>query len=140
MAHIFVGIELSQGEKQKNALIELLRTHDYPVTDMTDNEMAKMHVRYMVGGHSDSGITESLYRFEFPERPGALLRFLSCIGRRWNISLFHYRNHGSAYGRVLVGIQIDKADKKELAGYFNSLGYAYWEESDNPAYQLFLST
>jgi len=139
-AHIFVGVELTQGESQKNSLIELLNNKKYPVMDMTDNEMAKLHVRYMVGGHSVTGTDESVYRFEFPERPGALLQFLGCIGQRWNISLFHYRNHGAAYGRVLVGIQINKEDKSDLAGFFDSLGYKYWEETDNPAYKLYLST
>jgi len=137
-AHIFVGVELTQGEKQKNELIRQLRGKKYPVIDMTDNEMAKLHVRYMVGGRPDIEISETLYRFEFPERPGALLQFLSCIGQRWNISLFHYRNHGAAYGRVLVGIQITDTDKKRLYGYFDSLGYKYWEESENQAYRLFL--
>jgi len=139
-AHIFVGVELSGGEQQKNDLIHQLEDKKYPVTDMTDNEMAKLHVRYMVGGHSDSDGSEILYRFEFPERPGALLQFLSCIGQRWNISLFHYRNHGAAYGRVLVGIQVADTDKKRLDGYFDSLGYKYWEETDNPAYNLFLGS
>jgi threonine dehydratase len=139
-AHIFVGVELSQGEKQKNELIQQLQDKKYPVMDMTDNEMAKLHVRYMVGGHPDAEINEILYRFEFPERPGALLQFLSCIGQRWNISLFHYRNHGAAYGRVLVGIQLTGTDKKRLYGYFDNLGYKYWEETENPAYKLFLGT
>jgi len=139
-AHIFVGVELSDGEKQKNSLIQQLLDKKYPVMDMTNNEMAKLHVRYMVGGHTDTDINEILYRFEFPERPGALLQFLSCIGQRWNISLFHYRNHGAAYGRVLVGIQIINTDKGQLDGFFDSLGYKYWEETDNPAYSLFLST
>ena len=105
---------------------------------MTDNEMAKMHVRYLVGGRA--GLKdEVLYRFEFPERPGALLDFLSRIGTRWNISLFHYRNHGAAFGRVLVGLQIPKGERKQLGQYLDSLAYPYWEETENPAYQLFLS-
>ena len=136
-AHIFVGLELGQ-EAEKEKLTALLKEKHYPVTDMTDNEMAKMHIRYMVGGHSRNHSNETLYRFEFPERPGALLEFLSCIGQRWNISLFHYRNHGAAYGRVLVGIQIDKREQSELHRHFDSLGYEFWAEIDNPAYQLFL--
>jgi len=105
---------------------------------MTDNEMAKMHVRYLVGGHAAIE-DEVLYRFEFPERPGALLDFLTRIGTRWNISLFHYRNHGAAFGRVLVGLQIPEQERNELSQYLDSLAYPYWEETDNPAYQLFLS-
>ncbi len=137
-AHIFVGIELSRGEKEKNALIDRLINGGYDVTDITDNEMAKMHIRYMVGGHAESIDNEILFRFQFPERPGALLNFLTLIGQRWNISLFHYRNHGSAYGRVLVGMQAKSTEHIELTSYFDSLGYDYWEEADNPAYRLFL--
>lgn len=137
-AHIFAGVELNQGENEKNELIELLQQKNYPVTDMTDNEMAKSHVRYMVGGHTDGVTNEILFRFEFPERPGALLQFLTCIGQRWNISLFHYRNHGAAYGRVLVGIQSTEQDHKTLNHFFDNLGYKYWQESENPAYELFL--
>jgi len=137
-AHIFVGIRLSQGDEEKDALLEQLQSKKYPVMDMSDNEMAKLHVRYMVGGKSNGAQHENLFRFEFPERPGALLQFLSCIGQRWNISLFHYRNHGAAYGRVLVGIQAPKKDRGLLKSYFDGLGYNYWIETDNPAYQLFL--
>ena len=136
-AHIFVGLELGR-ENEKDRLTGLLTEKGYPVVDMTDNEMAKLHIRYMVGGHSRSEKNEILYRFEFPERPGALLEFLSCIGHRWNISLFHYRNHGAAYGRVLVGIQIEKREQSELNRHFVSLGYEFWAEIDNPAYQMFL--
>ena len=106
--------------------------------DMTDNEMAKMHIRYLVGGRA-ALTDEVLYRFEFPERPGALLDFLTSIGNRWNISLFHYRNHGAAYGRVLVALQIPEDERNELRSYLDELAYSYWEETDNPAYQLFLS-
>jgi len=106
---------------------------------MTENEMAKMHIRHMVGGHAQSIDDEVLYRFQFPERPGALLKFLTLIGQRWNISLFHYRNHGSAYGRVFVGLQADESEHVELTAYFDSLGYEYWEEKENPAYRLFLA-
>ena len=137
-AHIFVGVELSRGDKEKNALIDRLTNGGYNVTDITDNEMAKMHIRHMVGGHAESLDNEVLFRFQFPERPGALLKFLTLIGQRWNISLFHYRNHGSAYGRVLVGLQAESPEHIELKSYFDSLGYDYWEEADNPAYQLFL--
>lgn len=137
-AHIFAGIELGGGENEKNAIIRQLRAKNYAVVDMTDNEMAKLHVRYMVGGRADGVENELLYRFEFPERPGALLKFLSRIGRKWNISLFHYRNHGAAYGRVLVGIQISSGERKEFQTFLNGLGYVYSEETHNPAYRLFL--
>jgi len=137
-AHIFAGIELNHGEREKNTLIRQLRAKNYPVVDMTDNEMAKLHVRYMVGGRADGVENELLYRFEFPERPGALLRFLTRIGRKWNISLFHYRNHGAAYGRVLVGIQIPDDNRKQFQTFLDGLGYAYTEETQNPAYRLFL--
>jgi threonine dehydratase len=137
-AHIFVGIELSAGVREKNQLIDQLRQNDYEVLDLTNDEMAKMHVRYMVGGRAIGLEDEMLYRFEFPERPGALLQFLNGIGP-WNISLFHYRNHGSAYGRVLVGIQVPESRQRELEQYFDELAYPYWREADNPAYRLFLS-
>lgn len=137
-AHIFVGIELSRGAKEKNALIDRLTHGDYDVTDITDNETAKMHIRHMVGGHAESINDEVLFRFQFPERPGALLKFLTLIGQHWNISLFHYRNHGAAYGRVLVGLQAHANEHLKLMEYFDSLGYDYWKEDDNPAYRLFL--
>ncbi|MBK9131844.1 MAG: threonine ammonia-lyase, biosynthetic [Gammaproteobacteria bacterium] len=137
-AHVFAGIEVARGGEGRETIIRLLRDRGYPVTDMTDNEMAKLHVRYMVGGRAQGLRDEVLYRFEFPERPGALLEFLSCIGRRWNISLFHYRNHGAAYGRVLVGVQVPARDKSELQSFLDNLGYEYWEESANPVYKLFL--
>ncbi len=137
-AHVFAGIQLNHGVEEKNEIIAQLRSRDYPVVDMTDNEMAKLHVRYMVGGRAGNVADETLYRFEFPERPGALLDFLSCIGQRWNISLFHYRNHGAAYGRVLVGIQVPAQERGELRAFLDGLGYEYWEESGNPAYELFL--
>ncbi len=137
-AQVFAGVQLRDGMNERQALIKKLKNKKYPVLDMTDNEMAKMHVRYLVGGHAAID-DEVLYRFEFPERPGALLDFLSKIGNRWNISLFHYRNHGAAFGRVLVGLQIPKAERKQLRQYLDTLAYPYWEETDNPAYQLFLS-
>lgn len=137
-AQVFAGIQLRDGMKERKALISKLKTKKYPVLDLTDNEMAKIHVRHLVGGRADMK-NEVLYRFEFPERPGALLEFLSRIGKRWNISLFHYRNHGAAFGRVLVGLQIPKGERKEIKQYLNTLAYPYWEETDNPAYQVFLS-
>lgn len=138
-AHIFVGIKLDNGLDEKNELLKSLRDHHYDVEDMTDNEMAKIHVRYMVGGRGNGVENERLFRFEFPERPGALLRFLNFMGERWNISLFHYRNHGAAYGRVLAGIQVPKNEEQELQVFLQNLGYVWWEESNNPAYRMFLS-
>ncbi len=137
-AQVFAGVQLRDGLSERHELIKKLKAKKYPVLDMTDNEMAKMHVRHLVGGHAAID-DEVLYRFEFPERPGALLDFLTQIGTRWNISLFHYRNHGAAFGRVLVGLQIPKAERKQLVQYLDTLAYPYWEETDNPAYQLFLS-
>lgn len=137
-AHVFAGVQLNDGEKERSELLESLRAEGYPVVDMTENEMAKTHVRFMVGGRARNVENEILYRFEFPERPGALLKFLSSMGKRWNISLFHYRNHGAAYGRVLVGIQVTDADRKRFQAFLDELGYVYFEEINNPAYSLFL--
>ena len=137
-AHIFVGVELREGEADKDSLISHLRERDYPVVDMTDNEMAKLHIRHMVGGRSSEAESEALYRFEFPERPGALLRFLTRMGEHWNISMFHYRNHGAAYGRVLIGIQVPKDEMESFRTFLDEIGYPYQEETDNPAYDLFL--
>jgi threonine dehydratase len=137
-AQIFVGVQLSRGDEERMELIDTLRGAGYPVVDMTDNEMAKTHIRYMVGGRARNVEDEVIYRFEFPERPGALLKFLSSVGRRWNISLFHYRNHGAAYGRVLVGIQVPDSDRKLFQTFLDKLGYIYFEEIDNPAYSMFL--
>ena len=138
-AHIFVGIQLHNGLKEKDEILQTLREDGYDVEDMTDNEMAKLHIRYMVGGRGNGVKNERLFRFEFPERPGALLRFLNHMSQHWNISLFHYRNHGAAYGRVLAGIQIPQADNDELEVFLQNLGYPWWEETKNPAYNMFLS-
>lgn len=137
-AHIFVGIDTAGGDKDKQVLIQKLEQNSYSVVDLSDNEMAKLHIRYMVGGHADSLQDEILYRFEFPERPGALLNFLTSMGENWNISLFHYRNHGSAYGRVLIGTQLVNSDRAKFKLFLKDLGYQYWAEEDNPAYKLFL--
>lgn len=139
IAHIFVGLQLQDGLEEKNRFLASLRADNYVVEDMTDNEMAKLHVRYMVGGRGNGVNNERLFRFEFPERPGALLRFLNYMGERWNISLFHYRNHGAAYGRVLVGLQIPDESKSELESFLQNVGYSWWEETKNPAYSMFLS-
>ncbi|MCS6947013.1 MAG: threonine ammonia-lyase, biosynthetic, partial [Steroidobacteraceae bacterium] len=119
VAQIFVGIALARGRAESAEIVASLRAADYPVIDMTDNEMAKLHVRFMVGGHARGIADERLYRFEFPERPGALLQFLQAIGTRWNISLFHYRNHGSDHGRVLAGIQVPPAERREFLAHLN---------------------
>jgi threonine dehydratase len=137
-AQIFVSFGLAQGRAEKDAVVRALRDAGYTVTDMTDNEMAKLHVRYMVGGRARGIRDELLYRFEFPERPGALLRFLQAVGGRWNISLFHYRNHGSDYGRVLAGIQVPSGERADFLQHLNELHYAYAEETQNPAYRMFL--
>jgi threonine dehydratase len=137
-AQIFAGVALAQGRAEKDALVATLRAAGFTVTDMSDDEMAKLHVRYMVGGHARGIGDELLYRFEFPERPGALLKFLQAIGSHWNITLFHYRNHGSDYGRVLAGIQVPPATRSEFLEHLNELHYAYVEETANPAYRMFL--
>jgi threonine dehydratase len=137
-AQLFVGFSLTQGRTERDSVVSSLRDAGYTVTDMTDNEMAKLHVRYMVGGHARGIENEVLYRFEFPERPGALLRFLQAIGTRWNISLFHYRNHGSDYGRVLAGIQVPQRERQDFLVHINELHYAYVEETHNPVYKMFL--
>ncbi len=139
-ARIFVGIALREGRREKEQLLQDFAADGYRVLDMSDNEMAKLHVRYMVGGHARGLANERLFRFEFPERPGALLRFLEAVGTQWNISLFHYRNHGSDYGRVLAGVQVTPEDAEEFARHLGELQYAYAEETKNPVYRMFLST
>jgi len=138
-AHIFVGVQLTRGREEQQEIVEQLRNSGYKVEDMSDNEMAKLHVRHMVGGRSPGIANERLFRFEFPERPGALLDFLNAVGTNWNISLFHYRNHGSDYGRILAGIDVPENETSELESHLAELGYTHWEESDNPAYTMFLS-
>jgi threonine dehydratase len=137
-AHVFVGIKLAKRGEERRAIIDELASDGYPVLDLTDDEMAKLHLRHMVGGHAPQVADEVLVRFEFPERPGALLDFLTQMGQGWNISLFHYRNHGAAYGRVLVGIQVPNGARSAFRDFLQRLGYAYCEETDNPAYRLFL--
>lgn len=138
-AHIFVGVQLSRGRGERKELLDTLRAAGYAAVDLSDNEMAKLHVRHMVGGPAAGVASERLFRFEFPERPGALLDFLQAIGTDWNISLFHYRNHGSDFGRILAGIDVPHEETAELEAHLTELGYAHWEESDNPAYTMFLS-
>ncbi|GKT12187.1 MAG: threonine dehydratase [Thiomicrorhabdus sp.] len=137
-AVVFVGVRTEGGYAEKQAILSSLEAQNYPVQDMSDNEMAKLHLRYMVGGHANGVKNELLYRFEFPERPGALLKFLINMSEEWNISLFHYRNHGAAYGRVLVGVQVPPEQKDDFEIYLTSLGYPFVNEQDNPGYQLFL--
>lgn len=137
-AHIFVGLQV-HGGREVNTLVKTLRAKGYATVDMTDNEMAKLHIRHLVGGRAPNATHEIIYRFEFPERPGALLNFLNKMGGAWNISLFHYRNHGADFGRVLVGMQVPPEDKKKFQSFLDSLGYEYAEETANPAYKLFLS-
>ncbi len=138
-AHIFVGVQLRRGQQEQRELVAQLRDYGYTVEDLSDNEMAKLHVRHMVGGRSPGVLNERLFRFEFPERPGALLDFLHAIGTDWNISLFHYRNHGSDWGRILAGIDVPEDETDKLEAHLEELGYTHWEESDNPAYAMFLS-
>jgi threonine dehydratase len=136
-AHIFVGIGIAD-RSESLEIISLLENHGYGVVDLHDNELAKLHIRHLVGGRSSLVQNEVLYRFEFPERPGALLEFLTSVAGRWNISLFHYRNHGAAFGRVLAGMEVPREDKDEFQVFLDRLGYPYTEETSNPAYHLFL--
>jgi len=136
-AHIYVGVQMRERE-MVGRLVQALRESGYATLDMTDNEMAKLHIRHMVGGHAPAALDEVVYRFEFPERPGALMNFLNQMGGRWNISLFHYRSHGADFGRVLVGMQVPSGDKKAFLTFLDHLGYEYVEETRNPAYRLFL--
>ena len=136
-AHVFVGVSVQQASDTKKLLTEL-RRDGLKALDLSDNEMAKLHVRHLVGGRAPNATHEMLYRFEFPERPGALMNFLNKMGHNWNISLFHYRNHGADYGRVLVGLQVPPKEKSAFKEFLKTLGYAYADESDNPAYNLFL--
>lgn len=140
VAHVFAGIKLSGGHEELEQLVSGLQQGGLEVVDMSRNEMAKMHVRFMVGGRAAGLAHERLFRFEFPERPGALVNFLDAVGGRWNISLFHYRNHGAAYGRVLCGLQVPPNERAECRASLDALGFPYWEETDNPAYELFLGT
>ncbi len=136
-AHVFVGIQVaSRAESLK--LIEQLRRHGYQTLDLTEDEMAKSHIRHLVGGHSPQLEHEIVYRFEFPERPGALMNFLNQMSAGWNISLFHYRNHGADYGRVLVGMQVPPSEMNGFKIFLKNLGYPHWNETSNPAYKLFL--
>jgi threonine dehydratase len=136
-AHIFVGV-VTESRQDGTALTDLLNARGYETVDLTDNEMAKVHICHMVGGHAPEVRDERLYRFEFPERPGALTGFLDKLGDRWNISLFHYRNHGADFGRVLSGFEVEETDLHAFHAFLDGLGYPYTPERDNPAYAFFL--
>ncbi len=137
-AHVFVGVSIRNREEADN-LIKKLTKSGLATEDMSHNEMAKLHIRHLVGGHAQVVKNEILYRFEFPDRPGALMNFLNNMSHNWNISLFHYRNHGADYGRVLIGLQVPPEEKADFKAFLDQLGYRYWDESKNPAYKLFLS-
>ncbi|MCL1886749.1 MAG: threonine ammonia-lyase, biosynthetic [Betaproteobacteria bacterium] len=136
-AHIFVGMEV-QNRDEISRIVKNFERHHFRTIDLTGDELSKLHIRYMVGGKSLLAKNELLYRFEFPERPGALMRFLSCMQPNWNISLFHYRNHGADYGRILVGLQIPKNEMKTFREFLTNTGYPFQNETDNPVYKLFL--
>jgi threonine dehydratase len=136
-AHIFVGVATASRQDAVE-LIAFLTSRGYETVDLTDDEMAKLHVRYMVGGRAPDVNHEHLFRFEFPERPGALMEFLEKLGGRWNISLFHYRNHGADFGRVLAGFEVEEPDLADFRAFLEALGYPYSSETDNPAYSFFL--
>jgi len=139
LARIFVGVEIQDTGDGRQVLLRDLTEKGFQVKDLSDNEVAKLHIRHMVGGRSPEVQNELVYRFEFPERPGALMKFLDLLGQRWNISMFHYRNHGAAYGRVLIGIQVPENEKKQFQEFLRLIAYRYWEETDNAAYQTFLA-
>jgi threonine dehydratase len=136
-AHIFVGVAIADPVESAKLVLDL-QAQDLPTLDLTDNEVAKLHLRHLVGGHAPQAEHEVLFRFEFPEKPGALMKFLDTMGHDWNISLFHYRNHGADFGRVLVGMQVPPDDTAEFEKFLANLGYPYWDETHNPAYKLFL--
>jgi threonine dehydratase len=139
-AQVYVGVALKGGSAERVAIRQGLQDAGYAASDYTENELARLHVRHLVGGPASSALRERVFRFEFPERPGALLRFLETLGTRWNISLFHYRNHGAAYGRVLAGFQLEAADDAAFEADLARLGFWHREESENPALRQFLST
>jgi threonine dehydratase len=137
-AHVFVGVQVT-GRDEAHAIAAAFESQGFRTLDLTDDELAKLHIRHLVGGHSPLARDERLYRFEFPERPGALMRFLTSMSPNWNISLFHYRNHGADYGRILVGLQVPAGDEAAFRAFLASLGYPHWDETRHPAYRLFLA-
>ncbi len=136
-ANIYVGIAIHDTDEPLK-LKAILDKEGLPTIDLTDNEVAKLHLRHLVGGHAPQAKNEMVFRFEFPEKPGALIKFLETMGHNWNISLFHYRNHGADFGRILVGMQVPPEDEINFEVFLNQLGYPFWDETDNPAYKLFL--
>lgn len=136
-AHIFVGVTIANNGEPAS-LVRKLQAQGLPTIDLTDNEVAKLHLRHLVGGHAPQAKHEMVFRFEFPEKPGALMNFLETMGHDWNISLFHYRNHGADFGRVLIGMQVPPEEFDEFKTFLDHLGYPHWDETDNPAYRLFL--
>ncbi|MHC5674573.1 threonine ammonia-lyase, biosynthetic [Nostoc sp.] len=136
-AHIFVGVQI-QNRADAAKMVETFEAQGFETLDLTDDELTKLHLRHMVGGHSPLAHNELLYRFEFPERPGALMKFVTSMNPAWNISLFHYRNNGADYGRIIVGIQVPPHEMQEWQAFLDHLGYRYWDENKNPAYKLFL--
>lgn len=136
-AYIFVGIQTSNS-RDADKLVEAFEKSNLPTVNLTHDELAKLHLRHMIGGHSKLATNERLYRFEFPERPGALMKFLTSMAPQWNISLFHYRNNGADFGRVLVGVQVPQSDNEAFEAFLKTLGYRFWDETQNPAYKLFL--
>lgn len=138
LAHVFVGLQISKGSEAAT-IAKAFTKAGFATLDLTDDELAKLHVRHLVGGCSPLAKDEILYRFQFPERPGALMRFLTRMSPSWNISLFHYRNHGADYGRILVGLQVPTEEKSKLADFLADLDYPYIDESQHPAYKMFLS-
>ncbi|MDX1756855.1 MAG: threonine ammonia-lyase, biosynthetic [Marinobacter sp.] len=139
-ACIFVGIQIQQGGLGRDELVQELREAGYPVLDLTDSDLAKQHIRHMVGGHAPAVGNEKVFQFEFPERPGALMKFLMSLGTRWNISMFHYRNHGAAYSRVLMGAQVDDEELGAFRAMLDKIGFRYKDVTDNEAYRLFLGS
>jgi len=137
-AHLFVGIQINQ-RSEATQIARQFEQAGFATLDLTDDELAKLHLRHLVGGHSPLARDERVYSFAFPERPGALMRFLTQMDPEWNISLFHYRNHGADYGRILVGLQVPATDQQAFQAFLTQLGYPYTDESRNPAYRLFLA-
>ena len=138
IAHIFVGMQVS-GRSDAAQMVTIFEANGFKTIDLTDDELTKLHLRHMVGGHSPLAEHELLYRFEFPERPGALIKFLTSMRPDWNISLFHYRNHGADYGRIVLGIQVPPDEMSDWQAFLDSIDYRYWDENQNPAYKLFLA-
>ena len=138
-ANVFVGIKVQHADTERQKIIDGLNNNGIPTLDLSDDEMAKVHLRYMVGGIPPGAFREQVVSFDFPEIPGALMKFLETLGDRWNITLFHYRNHGAAYGRVLAGFDIPEAQQTDFESYLDKLGYRFSNQSDNPAYQRFLN-